>query len=200
MRFFSHRYPVMMPEIDVDALIVLAREIKPAGIAVEIGSRLGGSAKIIAEHAPQLYRLYCFEYEWQDKDGFDGNFGMTDTAMDEMATYHNVDRTQSCYQYAKALLATHDNVQLMPMGSPYDVSWWWSDPVDFVFEDSSHANPQLHDNIEFWWEHLTSGGIMSGHDYGNRTWPDVAYEVNNFADKRGVKLRTRGSIWWIYKP
>ena len=88
----------------------------------------------------------------------------------------------------------------------WDIHYTWlvclrslSETVDFVFEDSSHANPQLRDNLNFWLTHLKSGGIIAGHDYTNM-WPDVVTEVDALSKLLNVDLHVQGSIWWMVKP
>ncbi len=101
--------------------------------------------------------------------------------------------------FARHYLGGHPCVRLLAKSSPYDLGWW-SETMDFVFEDSSHANPQLTDNLWFWWKHLRSGGIMAGHDYGNRHYPDATTAVQAFSAVIGVRFDVVSNIWWMVKP
>jgi hypothetical protein len=103
----------------------------------------------------------------------------------------------STYSYVKELLREYNNVILIPGESPQDVQDW-DQIVNFIFEDSSHANPMLHDNIRFWWDKLNYGGIMSGHDYNDR-FPDVIYEAKLLADQEDCELHVEGDVWWVVK-
>ena len=193
-RNYSLTYPAMMTDKDISVLISLAEQLPTKAIAVEIGSRLGGSAKVLVDNAPDIKRLYCIESEWAD---FRPQ-ALHDPAMDTMREHWQLDKFDNCFQFAKTLLSGYKNVRLLSTTSPYDMSWW-SETVDFVFEDSSHANPQLRDNLNFWLTHLKSGGIIAGHDYTNM-WPDVVTEVDALSKLLNVDLHVQGSIWWMVKP
>jgi len=186
-------YPSMMRQVDIDALCALSKFIATDGIAVEIGSRLGGGAKIILDHAPAIKRLYCIDCGWSQLD-----LCSSDPALSGIVETHGIDPSTVIYDYARSLLSNYPMARLLPMHSPNDLSWW-KEPVDFVFEDSSHANPQLRDSLQFWLPLVKSGGIISGHDY-IKTWPDVITEADALAAQLGAELHTAGSIWWIIKP
>ena len=191
---WTRRYPAIMGSDDVDALCRVAGMIKPDAIAVEVGSRLGGSAKIILDHAPSIKRLYCFDTEWRQPI----NRGIREPWMDPMREHWQLDDYETCLQFAQHLLKDYPMVRLLPLYSPDDIGWW-SETVDFIFEDSSHVNPQLRDNLDFWVPLVKSGGIIAGHDY-SETWPDVVNEVNALSHRLGAALQVQDTVWWMIKP
>jgi len=186
-------YPSMMRQIDMDSLAALSRLIPVDAIAVEIGSRLGGSAKIILDNAPGIKRLYCIDSDWVH-----GSICANDPNIAWILETHGIDAQTKIYDYVQSLLGGYAAARLLPMSSPYELSWW-TEPVDFIFEDSLHMNPQIRDNLEFWVKLVRSNGIIAGHDYVY-TWPDVVQEVDALAARLGTELHTQGSIWWMIKP
>jgi predicted O-methyltransferase YrrM len=194
-KYWSRRYPAMMGEADVDALANLSKLIPKDGVAVETGSRLGGSSKIILDHAPDIKRLYCIDVEWSLPE----SPGIKDPYMDQICEYWHIDRNTSCFKYASDMLSSYGNARLLAMSSPYELGWW-TEQIDFIFEDSGHANPQLRDNLDFWIPLVKSKGIIAGHDYNNKAWPDVIAEVHRIRDELGATLNVNGSIWWMIKP
>ena len=186
-------YPTMMHQWDIDALSSLSKLIPVDAIAVEIGSRLGGSAKIMLDNAPRIQRLYCIDIDWAH-----GSTCASDKNLAWIAETHGIDPDTKIYDYAKQLLSGYSAARLLPMSSPYDLSWW-SESVDFIFEDSLHSNPQLQDSLEFWVPLVKSGGIIAGHDYV-QTWPDVVQEVDALAARLNATLQVQGSVWWMIKP
>lgn len=189
-------YPCMMSIADKNAMITIAKLIPENGIAVEIGSRLGGSAKLTLDHAKKSIHLYCIDVEWKFPDVF--NAIRDDKSLDLIRASHpEILNYKSTYDYALHLLKNYDNVTLLPGSAPYDFQYW-DTPVDFVFEDSSHENPQLKDNLDFWWDKLKYNGVMAGHDYSQR-WSDIIKEVNELAEKTNCKLHTMGDVWWLIK-
>lgn len=188
---YTNRYPAMMPDQDADTLAILAASIPDDAVAVEVGSRFGGSAKIICDHASRLRRIYCIDGAWDMRCD-------NDPQCLNMLHIFDIDGSLTYRQYASSLLATYTSiVRFLPMHSPYDLSWW-SESVDFIFEDSSHTNPQLRHNLDFWWSHLKPGGLMVGHDF-SQYWPDVTSEIPSFASEKGLDFHTQGTIWWISK-
>lgn len=194
-RHWSTRYPAMMSERDVDALIALAATIPSDAIGVETGSRLGGSTKILLDNASSIKRLYSIDPEWGDPN----SPGMGDPYMADLSRHWNVAQYGSCYEYAKQLLSGYNNVRLLTMDSPYGMKDWWTEQIDFIYEDSMHSNPQLRDTFEFWVPLVRSGGIIAGHDYGT-SWTDVVTEVDSLAARLGTVLQRQGTVWWMIKP
>lgn len=190
----SHLYPSLLCNVDVEAMINLAAQLPVDAVAVEIGSKFGGSAKLIADHVPMLKALYCIDIGWLHEDRPTPD----DTDSMDICRRFDIDIQKTCYEIAVELLSPYPITKLLKLSSPYDLAWW-SEPVDFVFEDSSHSNPQLRDNLRFWWQHLRSGGILAGHDY-NAAWPEVIAEVDSFAKQNDLVLTVQGNVWHVVKP
>jgi hypothetical protein len=87
---------------------------------------------------------------------------------------------------------------MLTVASPYDLSWW-TEPVDFFFEDATHSNPVLRDNFDFWVPRVKQGGLIAGHDY-NPYWAEVVQEVDQLRSRLGAELTVRGTVWWMRKP
>jgi hypothetical protein len=191
---WTKRYPSMMSDTDALALSHISSLIPDDAIAVEVGSRLGGSAKNILDHAPKLRRLYCIDPEWGSTDGS----GLADPMMDRLRDTWQLHHYASCRQFAEQLLAPHTNVRLLSMASPYDLSWW-TEHVDFFFEDATHLNPVLRDNFDFWLPKIRQGGMIAGHDYAAQ-WAEVVREVDQLRDRLGTELHVQGTVWWMRKP
>jgi hypothetical protein len=188
-------YPALMYGSDMQLLAKLVSHLPANSTIVEIGSRVGGSAKIILDHAPESASIYCIDAEWQyTKDTDPGMYLSMPIILKRFPEILNYNST---YSYAKELLSGYTNVTLIPAESPKDVQDW-DKMVDFVFEDSDHSNPTLHDNIKFWWGKLNNDGIMAGHDYSDQ-FPDVIYEANLLADQEGCELYVEGETWWVVK-
>jgi hypothetical protein len=193
---YNSRYPAMMNERDVDALIHLAQQLPNGAIAVEAGSRFGGSAQILLDHAAQISRLYCLDPDWADPHS---PWIHADPAITPAwRAMWKLDGFSTCFAYASALLKNYHNVRLLPLASPYEIGWW-QEGIDFLFEDSQHVNPQMRDNLNFWVPLVRPGGVISGHDY-TPNWPDVVKEADALAHTLGVELHRQSSVWWVIKP
>jgi len=191
---WSRRYPAVMSDIDLDALSQVAKLIPSGAIAVEVGSRLGGSARAIIEHAQGIKRLYCLDPEWNGTS----TIGINDPWMDNLRGFWKLDQYQTCLEFAQHYMRDYPQVRLLPFASPDDIQWW-REPVDFMFEDSSHENPQLRATLDFWVPLVKSGGIIAGHDYA-RHWTDVVHEVDALSARLGAAVQVQGTVWWMRKP
>lgn len=192
---YTTRYPAMLSENNVDTLAKISSWLPPQATVVEIGSRLGGSARVILDHALSIQRLYCIDYEWQNG----GSLGMEDPNMEGILRRWNTDGHTTTLAFARSYLSAYPCVRLIGRRSPYDIAWW-SETVDMVFEDSEHCNPQFSDNIWFWWDRLGSGAVMCGHDYQNPRFPDVTTAITAFSEIKGVHLYHESGIWWMHRP
>ena len=193
---WNQRYPSLMSEADVDTLIALAKSLPRDAVGVEIGSRLGGSSRIWLDHAPALQRLYSIDSEWADPR----SPGIREPWMQDLNRYWGVDAFNSCYLFAASQLSAYPNSRMLSLSSPYDLAGWWTETIDFLYEESSHVNPQLRDTLEFWVPLVRPGGIIAGHDYDHRWYPDITAEVDALAKKLNTKLNVQGKVWWMQKP
>jgi len=70
--------------------------------------------------------------------------------------------------------------------------------VDFIFEDTSHTYEIIKENILLWWSKLKLNGIMSFHDYGHSTYPDVKriiYDLFGPVEEENLV----GGVAFVYK-
>ena len=190
------QYPSMLSIVDKQVLAKIVKELPENAVAVEIGSRVGGSAKIILDHAAQSIKLYCIDAEWATTNG--ENTIQTDPYMSEIKTFFpDIVNYSTTYDFAKYLLHDYNNVILIPASSPDDMQYW-EQQVDFVFNDSSYDNPQLHNNIRFWWNRLHYNGIMAGSNYAEQ-FLNVVNEAHLLSKEEDCYLHIEGHMWWIFK-
>lgn len=192
----------MMDRTDQKVLKMLASKIPAGAECIEIGSYCGGSAKLILNNAPDSIHLTCFDSGWLESDSitdysqaFKAIFGDNKKHLQTFVKQWNFDRYPNTWKFASEYLRFNSNVKLVPCNAPYDVKW--NTPVDFVFEDSFHSNPQLKDNIQFWWPLIKNGGVLVGHDFSIR-FQDVIKEALNFT-RNNFELHVKGTIWWVEK-
>lgn len=68
--------------------------------------------------------------------------------------------------------------------------------VNFVFIDASHLYENVKKDLESWYPKIKKGGIIAGHDYGDRNPDNGVYKaVNEFAGKYGLKVNSNYSFW-----
>ncbi len=74
--------------------------------------------------------------------------------------------------------------------------------LDFVFIDGDHSSVGTFVDIDAWYDKVKSGGIISGHDYGegHDLGYGVADAVKNFFGTEGYEVLTDTFIWHVTKP
>jgi len=75
--------------------------------------------------------------------------------------------------------------------------------IDFVYIDASHHFDYVMEDIIEWSKRVRKGGIVSGHDYNSKIWPDVVLAVNTYVKAHNIKTLyltdERTSSWWFVK-
>jgi hypothetical protein len=82
--------------------------------------------------------------------------------------------------------------------------------LDFVYVDGNHLYDFVKRDINLYYQKLKKGGILGGHDYNYKRWPEVTVAVNEFAKENNLKLYsylqsidsegTEVFDWWVIKP
>lgn len=95
---------------------------------------------------------------------------------------------------------TKDWPNIHKIKSHFDKNFVWNDSlVNCFFEDSDHTTQTLSIGLPFWWDQLTTNGILCGHDYGLDE--GVSSSVNKFAQEKNINVKQfqNSSIWMMIK-
>lgn len=183
---FEHNktIPGWFGEGDIKALSTLASSII-GGTIIELGSMHGRSAYCLSKSSPTS-KIFCLDYwsGWECKtaDGI--------TRPNSVETFKSY--TSDCENITSIQLS--QDVKTIPS---------WDEPVDMVFIDALHENPDDWICIEFWLPKIKPGGIICGHDYyseKNSTvvhYPDVIENVarlEKLLDKK-FTLHPHSCVW-----
>lgn len=74
--------------------------------------------------------------------------------------------------------------------------------LDFVFIDADHSYQGVKSDIQSWMSKIKLGGVLSGHDYGNkreRYGEEVKRAVDEFVKESGLKLDLGEDHTWFVK-
>lgn len=162
----------------------LAAQVPKGGKIVEIGPLYGRSTFTLGSSAPhaEVFAIDTFE---------DAPWVQKYAAQSSKIPTYGLDAF-------KSFTSSLPNIKPIQGYSPQIVSDW-SAPIDMYFEDATHGNPNLKENMDFWIGHLKPGGIVCGHDYTLR-FPDVKSEAEKWGEKWGTRPVIVGSLWAIQKP
>jgi hypothetical protein len=72
--------------------------------------------------------------------------------------------------------------------------------IDFAYLDGDHSHDGVRQDLALWYPKVRVGGVIGGHDYGNKDFPGVRQAVDEFFGPRGIKVNTPGEcVWWVRK-
>jgi predicted O-methyltransferase YrrM len=136
-------------------LAEFAATLDGIGVMVEIGSWAGESASMFA---PRVGKLICVD-PW-----FGG-------ARSDAAYRKWTERTMGL-----------PNVYHHRMTSAEAATLYGPDSIDAVYIDGMHDYEHVHADILAWGPKVRAGGLLAGHDYGNK-FPGVAQAVGELLGK-----------------
>lgn len=169
---------------DIFALSSLASTVKN-GTIIELGSMHGRSAFCLSKSSPTS-KIFCLDFwsGWVCK------------------TADGIERPNSIEVF-KSYTAECSNVTPVQVFPNVKIEPLWEVPVDMVFIDTLHENPDDWNIIEFWLPKIKKGGIICGHDYyypGNSTgcqYPDVVENcarLEKILEKK-VTIHPYSALW-----
>ena len=158
-------YDAMMTVPEIIFLKEIVSGIPPDSIVFEIGTAVGGSATIMALANPNI-KIYTV-------DLFSVNGESTDLVNIE-------------YNRVKDILSKYNNVEVLCGNARSDFNNWNTE-LDLYFEDGTHFDPVLHDNLNRWSSFIKIGGLLLVHDH-NKFHPDVEKNIDRLIASNKFKL------------
>jgi predicted O-methyltransferase YrrM len=180
----------------IEAIKLLLKYNHPDCVGVEVGCLHGRSSYAISI-AINKGTLYCIDL-WNGADYHNPRYS------DEMIAQSKLPLKGSYNTKETFLKNTEDRKNIVAIqGSSPEVVKDWTKPIDFIFLDASHINPNDRDNIDFWLPKIKPGGTFLGHDwYEDCRIPDVNVNVEYMEEllKQKVTIIPKTSIWYFTLP
>ncbi len=177
--------PGWLMDGDIDALVKLASHINK-GTIIEIGSMHGKSAYAMATASNST--IYCLDF-WYGNDVISEDKIWRKNSLEVFSSF-----IMECKNIIPKQIAMETEGKLD-----------WNMPIDMVFIDASHHNPNDWDLIEYWLPKIKKGGILCGHDYytiekhGIVHYPDINDNVRKLEERFGRPVSTfKDSCIWCF--
>jgi len=189
----AYSVPGFSTNKDLDIVYEWARTVPENGVIVEVGTFMGRTAVAFAEGAPASAKIYCIDYynDWtcniQPDDAPGGDFW-------EIGKVYS--KQEKFSQFTK------DYPNIIPLKLNYHEKCYPynKEPIDVLFIDALHRNPDDILNIVYLKGFVKNGGMICGHDYyDDNRFPDVGKNIN-FLEKTfqtTVTLYKFSSMWSI---
>jgi len=165
-----------------------AKNVKPGGVWVDIGTKWGGSAAIAARANPDM-TVYTLDIHNDKKWRWDGRKG----AVGIREQFDGLDNIE---------VLTGESHKMIPFIAGKQGRAWAE--FDGVFVDGDHTYEGVVADIKAFAPHVVDGGLLCGHDYFR---PDTYYlgqfheglrrGVNEALSDRGYRPRLYERIWYI---
>ncbi len=149
----------MMSNVEIEFLQEVVLTLPANSVVFEIGTAQGGSASIMALTNPniKIYTVDLFSVNGED----------TESITTE-------------YNKVKNILSKFNNVEVL-CGNARSDFIDWDKEIDLYFEDGTHFDPVLFDNLNRWSSFLKVNGLLLIHD-NNVVHPDVKKNIDNFIE------------------
>ena len=177
--------PGQMTAAELQRLMILASQVPPGGVIVEVGALYGLSSWHMSKACQPGVTLFCVDPWARAKWIIDLVEGPQKAPPFSREAFQHF--TRDC-----------DNIVMIQGYSP-DIARGWKLPIDLYVEDAIHANPLLGRNMSFWSSKIRPGGCAAGHDYSN-DWPDVMTEAQSLAKRWGSQVAVMDTLWSVQRP
>jgi len=134
-------------------------------------------------------------------DSWEGN----GEAYTDKADWHaSLDEQTQLHYMNRALFNTEfatDRRQVHKTRSLNAATYFGAACLDFVFLDADHSAEACKADLEAWWPKVKLGGLIAGHDYGHRLFPEVKTAVDQFVSEMSLLLcLDQDGTWFATKP
>ena len=169
------------------------REILPEGkiIGAEIGIDRGKFSRILLEMYPEIEKIY-------------GVDGFTKSSNKQNRNFTNK-QWNNYYLSVKKNMNFGSRFEIIRKSSLEAISFLPNN-LTFVFIDADHSYQCVLDDINRYEKKVMIGGILCGHDYPCKKYPEVKPAVDFYVQKYGRDLKSTididikvGMWWWIKK-
>lgn len=169
----------------IDTRYELVKEINANGYktGVEVGVREGYFSYYLLKHS-KLKALYSID-PWADRHG-EQNYQNAKSMLDMFGS--------------RSVLSRVGSMEAVQSPVFTDVAY---PPLDFVYIDANHRYKYVREDIDAWWDVLSPGGMLSGHDYVDAKGCGVIKAVDDFVAREGLELRVTNehlASWYVQKP
>lgn len=159
---------------------------KAHSIGAEIGVWRGTFAFKILNGLPGIQKYYCIDL-WKHYDDH--------TAIlrpDGKMAKANMDKVYKTFKEQAKVFGSRIVIYRM---TSIDASKIIPDnSLDFVYIDANHAYSYIKEDIKVWTPKVKTGGLVSGHDYGNKR-----FGVTQAVDEAFSNVKEIDGVWYIWK-
>jgi predicted O-methyltransferase YrrM len=189
----ENNIPGWMHPIEMEILSIWAQGLPPNGRIVEVGSLFGRSTEVWRRFSDPTVEVYCIDMFYEN-----------------YVANHEVKSSGSSYpipienKVYNALKEFHNNVKdfknfkFIQAELPRQIELYDNMPIDILFIDAGHTNPNDWDIIKSLAKFVKKGGMITGHDY-LEWFPDVIENAERLSNiyENEIRLNKDTSLWSV---
>ncbi len=163
---------------------------RPHMIGCEVGVHTGLMPKHLLNALPTIQRYYAVD-PWESYKMYSGKI-YRKPGNPKVKTWR-----QSILKFYDNTYKHKHKVIMMRMTSIDSVKHFEDESLDWVFIDANHEYRYIKENLNIWVPKVKSGGVVAGHDYGNK-WVGIKRAVDEFVPKDKLHIEDH-CVWWYIK-
>lgn len=145
-------------------------------VVVELGTWLGASAIAMARIVRRWGGTVTCVDTWAGELNDDGGSPVGKNPLMILSTArHMVESGVSA------------SIRLIP-STTLEAATCWTQEIDCLYIDADHSYAGVLADLEAWYPHVTSGGLLAGDDYGHPLYPGVRQAWDVFEERYGLNL------------
>jgi hypothetical protein len=179
---------------ELDIIYEWAKTVPENGTIVEIGSLFGRTAVAFAEGAHPSVNIYAIDF-------FDGTWdNLYANSKTDPIGFWEKGKLYNKGDEFKKFTTEHKNIIPLTLGNDEQVYEYNLEPIDVLFIDASHTNPNDLDNILYFKKFLKKNSLICGHDYNKLMYPDIVQNVQLLEETYNTTaIFYKGSSMWAIR-
>ncbi len=168
-----------------NVLLSLLRN-RPHANGCEVGVHAGDTTSFLLKSLPGIKNYYAID-PWKIYEMYDGN-KYKKPANKKYKTFPLAKKN-----FYKVIKPYRNRVTVYEMTSIAAIKHIPKNSLDWIFIDANHEYEYIKENLRIWTIRVKHGGLISGHDYGNK-WKGIKQAVDEFVPKGKLKI-SQNCVW-----
>jgi len=159
-------------------------------IGCEVGVHTGATSVVVLKALPKIKKYHAVD-PWESYKTYDGTL----YRKPGNKLYKNWSQAKQAFirrtsPYKKTVIHQKTSVDA--------VKKFKDGSLDWIFIDANHEYEYIKENLLLWTPKVKKGGLVSGHDYGNK-WKGIKKAVDEFVPADILNVNPECYVWWYIK-
>jgi predicted O-methyltransferase YrrM len=189
----ENNIPGWMHPLEMEIISYWAKSLPSNGRILEIGSLFGRSTEVWRRFSDPSVEVYCV-------DLFLENYIANHVVESDSLSYPIPvkEKNYNVLEEFQKNVKDFKNFKFIQANLPRQINLYDNMPVDMLFIDAGHTNPNDWDIIKSLAKFLKKGGMITGHDY-LEVYPDIIENAKKLSTiyETNIELYEGTSLWSV---